>query len=314
MTATGPDTGLDVVTGAFGNTGRAIAGLLLGSGRRVRALTDHPPPPSEAGRVPIEVAPYRFDEPGHLVHAFEGVTTFYNTFWMRTGDGSAYDTAVARSEALITAAGQAGVRRIVHLSVAHSSVTSPYPYFRAKGLVERHLGTSPAAAAIVRPALVFGGDAVLLNNLAWVLRRAPLFAVAGDGSYLVRAVHVDDVARLCVDAGGRESAEAVDAVGPERLTFLELVTTLRDLVAGRARIVRLPAGVVLAASKVLGAVLRDDLLTADELRSTMEGLADTEGPATGTVALTAWLREHADELGRGYVNERGRRRPPTARA
>ena len=47
-----------------------------------------------------------------------------------------------------------------------------------------------------------------------------------------------------------------------------------------------------AAARVLGLALRDVLLTADEYRAMAAGLADTDGPATGSTALSAWLAEH----------------------
>ena len=222
---------------------------------------------------------------------------------MRTGDESVYATAVARSRALVDAAASARVERIVHLSVAHPSLDSPYPYFRGKAEVEEAVRGCGVPVAILRPALIFGGDAALLNNLAWILRRAPVFGIAGDGTYRVRPVHVDDVADWCVAAGGRRGVEAADAVGPERLTFLELVTHLRDALGSRTRLVRMPARLVLASSRVLGLVVRDELLSRDELESTMDGLADSDAPAIGQIALTDWLREHAAELGRTYRNE-----------
>lgn len=241
--------------------------------------------------------------------AFEGVTTFVNTYWMRTGDDrGGYDLAVERCGELIGAAERAGVERIVHLSVAHPHLESPYPYFRAKARVEERLREGSAPAAIVRPTLVFGGDSVLLNNLAFLLRRVPLFAVAGSGRYRVRPVHVDDIARICVDAAGRRDEEVIDAVGPDRPTYRELVHQVRDAVGSSARIVRAPTPAVLAASRVLGAVLRDDLVDRDELVSTMEGLADTDGPSTGQESLAVWLRRNGRTLGRSYVNERASRR------
>lgn len=299
---------LDLVTGAFGNTGGAITALLHDRGRRVRTLTDHPP----ALRAAVEAQPLAFDDPAALAASFDGIDTFYDTYWMRTGDEAGYDTAVRRCELLIEAAARAGVRRIVQISVAHPSIDSPYPYFRGKARVEEALRRCGVPGAVVRPALIFGGDSVLLNNLAWVLRRSPVFAVAGDGSYRVRPVHVDDVARLCVEAGSRDDESTVDAVGPERPTYLQLVTQVRDAVGARARVVRLSPRLVLPASKAMGALLRDELLTRDELVSTMEGLADTDGPATGTISLSGWLGEHGPALGRAYVNERKRRRPTPA--
>ncbi len=297
---------VDLVTGAFGNVGRAIAERLRSDGRQVRTLTNHPPPEPQD----IDVRPLAFDDPDQLTAAFDGVTTFYNTFWMRLGDESGYSNAVRRSLELIGAAERAGVERIVHLSVVKPSLDSPYAYFRGKAQVEEALRRTDRPVAVVRPALMFGGDSTLLTNLAWLLRRMPVFAVPGDGSYRVRPVHVDDVAELCVTAGTSDAAErftVTDAVGPERPTFLELVTTVRDSVGGRARIVKMPPKLVLPAAKALGLALRDDLLNRDELLSTMEGLADSDAPATGTRAVSDWIAEHAATLGKHRVNERARR-------
>ncbi len=288
---------LDLVTGAFGNTGAAIAERLRQRGRQVRTLTNHPPgdPPEW-----IDVRPFA-DRADDLAPSFEGVSTFYNTFWMRTGDDrGAYDAAVARSLALIEAAERAGVQRIVHLSVIKPSLDSPFPYFRAKAQVEEALASSGVEASIVRPALIFGGRSPLLNNLAWILRRAPIFGIAGDGRYRVRPVHLDDVADLCVGAGERSDTTTIDAVGPERPTYEELVRLVRDAVGSRSRLVHLPANVVLGASKVLGTVVRDQLLTREELISTMQGIADSDEPASGRIGVSDWVREHAGQLGRRY--------------
>ncbi len=291
---------VDLVTGAFGNTGAPIAERLLAAGHEVRTLTNHP------GDDPrITCLPYAFGNAAQLAASFAGVTTLYNTYWQRTGDEHGrFETAVDRCTQLIAAAEAAGVERIVHLSVIKPALDSPYPYFRGKAQVEARLAASSVPGAVVRPALIFGGDAALLNSLAYLLRRAPVFAVAGDGAYRVRPVHVDDVADLCVAAGAARDRTTVEAIGPERPTFLELVTALRTAIGSRTRIVRAPPRAVLAAGRVIGALLREQLLTRDELVSTMEGFADADGPATGPTRFSDWLATHAGELGR--VRPRGR--------
>lgn len=294
--------GVDLVTGAYGNTGRGIAERLRAAGRRVRTLTNHPDPSDNE----TEVFPYAFD--GGLDAAFEGVDTFYNTYWARTGGPDGFDALVERSAAMFAAARRAGVRRIVHMSVANPSLDSPYAYFRAKARVEEALRANGVPAAIVRPALIFGGATVLLDNLAWVLRRSPMFGVAAGGGFRVRPVHADDVARLCVELGGRSDEVTVDAVGPERPTFKEMIVQVRDAAGARCLLVPMPARLVLAASKPIGWVVRDDLLTSDELLSTVDGLADTDGEATGRIALSEWLRANGATLGRRYRSERLSRR------
>lgn len=297
--ATATGDGLDLVTGAFGNVGAAITARLRTGGRRVRTLTSQADP----GVDGIEVRPFDFDDPTRLAGAFDGVDTFYNTYWKRTGwkqpgGRSPFGPAVERSAALLRAAEAAGVRRIVHLSVANADLGPQYPYFRAKAEVESLLRSGMTPYAVIRPALIFGGRAPMLDQLAKVLRRSPLFAIAGDGNYRVRPVHVDDVARLCVESDAALGADPIDAVGPERPTFEEFVRAVRAAVGARTGLIHLPPRAVLGAARLLGTVARDDLLTRDELMSTIEGLADTDGPATGRVSFTSWLAEHGTGLGR----------------
>jgi uncharacterized protein YbjT (DUF2867 family) len=309
------DTGLDVVTGAFSYSGRAIAGELLAAGRQVRTLTGHP----ERGRggPRFEVRPLDFDRPAELARSLEGATTLYNTYWVRFARGGMdHGVAVENSRTLFRAAAHAGVRKIVHLSILHPSAASPYPYFKGKALVERALCESGVPYAVLRPSVLFDENCVLLNNIAWLVRRLPVFAIGGSGSYRVRPIHTSDLAALALVAARWEEDRVVDAVGPERPTFVELVRQIRRAVGGRALLVRVPGPLLVGCARLLGVGLRDVLLTRDEYRSMAEGLADSEAEATGSVKLSEWLLESGRDLGSRYANEldlhfggQARRRP-----
>jgi uncharacterized protein YbjT (DUF2867 family) len=293
---------LDVVTGAFSYSGSAIARELLASGRRVRTLTGHPQRAPAA--TPIDVRLLSFTDRAELTESLAGAHTLYNTYWLRfANSGRDHEHAVANSRTLFEAAAAAGVSRIVHVSITHPSTDSPYPYFRGKAEVERILAEVGVAHAIVRPAILFGGDGVLVNNVAWLLRHLPIFALGGRGDYRVRGIHVDDLARLCVELGRRRDDVVVDAVGPQSVTFRELVEVVRAAVGSRAVIVPVPARLLPVLSAALGLVLRDTLLSRDEYRAMADGLADSDAPATGQVVLTDWVAENADQLGRSYANE-----------
>lgn len=297
-----PDNALDVVTGAFSYSGAAIARELLAAGRRVRTITGHPR--RAPGDTPIEVRSLDFGDPAKLAESLAGAHTLYNTYWVRFARGQVdHHRAVANSRALFRAAREAGVRRIVHVSITHPDLSSPYSYFRGKAEVEQALAEEGISHAVLRPAILFGGDGVLLNNIAWLLRRIPVFAVGGTGSYRIRPIHVDDLARLCLAAGSSTSTYTVDAVGPERPTFFELVCLIRDSIGSHARVLRVPGAVVPAVASLIGWALRDTLLTRDEYYAMAEGLADTDGPAMGEIAVTRWVAEHGDTLGRRYANE-----------
>ncbi len=296
------DTGLDVVTGAFSYSGAAVASALQAAGRGVRTLTGHP------GRAPagtaLDVRPLDFDDPIGLVASLTGATTLYNTYWVRFARRRVdHEGAVANSRALFQAAKRAGVQRIVHVSITHPSIDSPFPYFRGKAFAERALAETGVSYAIVRPAILFGGDGVLVNNIAWLLRRLPVFAIGGRGDYRIRGIHVDDLARLCVAKAGEAPDSVTDAVGPERPTFTELVRSIRTAVGSRTRLVHVPGATVPLLARGLGLALHDVLLTAEEYKAMAAGLADTEGPATGSTALSTWLAAQGGTLGLRYANE-----------
>jgi NADH dehydrogenase len=299
------DSGVDLVTGAFSYSGRAIADALLASGRNVRTLTGHPDR-ADASSI-IDVRPLDFDDLIGLERSLDGVTTLYNTYWVRFArNGIDHALAVENSRLLFLAAARAGVQRIVHVSITNPSVTSPLPYFRGKAMVERALAESGVSYAVLRPAILFGGAGVLLNNIAWLLRHAPVFAIGGRGDYRIRAIHVDDLARLALSKASERTSSITDAVGPERPTFTELVHQIRSAVESRSVVVHVPGPLLIVCARALGVALRDVLLTADEYHAMAAGLADVDGPATGSTSLSAWLEANAATLGLAYANELSR--------
>ena len=297
---------ISVVTGAFGYTGRYIAQRLLDSGATVRTLTRNPATASPFGDR-VERHPLDFDNPGRLTESLRGAATLYNTYWIRFARGPVnHDTAVHNTRNLIDAAVAAGVRRIVHVSITSADAASPLPYFRGKGLVEEHIRNSGLAHSIIRPTVIFGRQDILINNIAWFLRRFPVFPVAGRGDYPLQPVYVDDVARLGVESAAAECNMTIDAVGPETFTFRELLEEVRRITGGRARLLHAPPSLTYAAASLMGLLLRDVVLTRDEIDGLMAGRLVSADPPTGTTQLTDWMRQHRDTLGRRYASELAR--------
>jgi len=295
---------LDVVTGAFSYTGRHIAEALLARGRRVRTLTRRPAPSHAlAGRV--DVAPLAFDD--SLVESLRGANTLYNTYWVRFERGqTTFARAVENTGTLFRAARAAGVRRVVHISVANPDASSPFPYFRGKARTEEALRESGLSFAIVRPTLVYGPEDILVNNIAWGLRHVPLFLIAGDGRYEVQPVSVRDTASICVEAGARDDDEALDAAGPERCAFEDFVRLIGRAVGGRARIRHSSLAVALGVGRVAGFALRDVLVTRDELDALMAGLLVSHETPLGVERFDTWVAENGHLLGRRYMSELAR--------
>jgi len=300
----GGGTETDLVTGAFSYSGSRIAELLIDSGREVRTLTNHPDREHPL-RARVRSSPYRFEDPVALARSLEGVTTLYNTYWVRFERGrTTFAEAVANSRTLFQAARRAGVARIVHVSIANPSIDSPLPYYRGKALVEQALATAGVPFAIVRPTFFFGGGRdILANNIAWILRRTPLFVVPGDGRYLVQPIHVDDLARICLQAAQGRTDVIMDAAGPDTMSFDQLVRAIRHAVGGHTPILHAPPAAMAALAHALGFVVRDVVLTADEIRGLTAGLLASHQPALGRISFIRWLEENGPTLGVSYANE-----------
>jgi NADH dehydrogenase len=292
---------VDVVTGAFSFTGRYIAARLLEQSREVRTLTRRPLSESPFGDR-IEAFPPDSD-PAPL----RGVDTLYNTYWIRFPDrGTTFADAVRRSVALFEAAQAAGVRRVVQLSVANADPDSPYAYFRGKAAVDSALAASGLSYAVVRPTLVFGDGEILLNNVAWILRRFPLFLLPGAGCR-IQPIAAQDVADLCVEVGAGDENVVLDAAGPDVFAFEELVRLIRDAVGSRAAVARGGPRTALALTRLLGAITHQTVLTRDELGALRNDLLTSTEPPRGQRRLADWLGTRGHKLGAVFAS--GERRP-----
>ena len=292
-----------VVTGAFSFTGSAVARSLLRRGFGVRTLTNRREAVNDPGGD-IEVYPLQFSNPARLVEAMRGAGLFVNTYWVRYPYvGVSFDDAVANTAVLLRAAVEAGVRRIVHVSVSNPSPEAPLGYYRGKAQAEALLRSLGVSHAIVRPTLVVGANDILVNNIAWFLRRFPLFAMPGSGRYRLQPVTLTDVGEIVAEAALSGDDMTVDAAGPDVLTFEQLVRAIAGAIGRRAGIVHLPTAVALALIRLVGLARGEVILSREELAGLMSELLVSHEPARGKESVLAWLAEHGPELGRTYASE-----------
>ncbi len=296
------------VTGAFGYSGRYIAGRLLGRGDEVIALTNSVRRQSPFGEK-VRPCPFHFDEPERLVETLRGIEVLVNTYWVRFDYKTfSHADAVRNTLTMFECARQAGVRRVVHVSITNPSKDSDLGYFRGKAELEEALMRSGLQYAIVRPAVLFGGEDILINNIAWLLRRFPMFGVFGDGRYKLQPIHVADLAELAERETGREENAVIEAIGPETFEYRQLVSTLGEIIGKRRPVVSVPPWLGYLAGKGIGMLKNDVVLTRDEITGLMRNLLHVDAPPAGETKLTDWARENAETLGTRYASELARRR------
>ena len=292
-----------VITGAFSYTGKYATRLLLARRYRIRTLTYHPERENPFGEK-VQVFPYTFEHPERLIEALRGASALINTYWVRFPHGKiTFAGAVQNTRTLIAAAKDAGVRHIVHVSIANPSLHSPLAYYSGKAQLERAVAESGLAYTILRPTVIFGLEDILINNIAWFVRHSPVFAIPGDGRYRIRPIFVEDMARLLADALEQGENAVRDAVGPETYTFEQLVSQIAAQLQRRIRLVHVPMPAAYLATRVAGWLVRDVVLAWEEYKCLMAGLLAPEGRSTGETCLSQWLAANREFVGKRYASE-----------
>ncbi|SDC72819.1 Uncharacterized conserved protein YbjT, contains NAD(P)-binding and DUF2867 domains [Massilia sp. PDC64] len=211
-----------LVTGATGNVGRHVVDQLVQRGAPVRALVRNP----AKADFPAGVDVHQGDllDVDALRRAFDGVSTLFLL------------NAVVPDEftqALVTlnVAREAGVQRVVYLSVIHSDVYVNVPHFAGKFGVERMIEQMGFAATILRPAYFIDND-VTIKDVVLGYGVYPM-PVGGKGLAMVDARDIAEVAAIELvrrhDAAAPLPLERINVVGPDTLTGSSIAAIWSDV-------------------------------------------------------------------------------------
>lgn len=295
------------VTGAFGFTGKYIATELINRGREVITLTRSIERKNAFGNK-IEAYAHEFEESGKLVEILSNVEVLYNTYWVRFNyKNFNFKDAILKNEILFKCAREAGVRRVIHVSVTNASLDSDLEYFRGKAECERMLKEGGLSYAIVRPAIIFGKEDILINNIAWMIRKLPVIGVFGDGQYKLQPIYVKDLAKFAVAIADSNENVTVDAIGPETFTFRRLLETMQKIMGTKKPIVSISPAIGYWSLKILGKLVGDVILTKEEIKGLMDDLLHVNSDPVGKIKLTDWLNKNRDSIGMRYAPEIKRR-------
>lgn len=295
------------VTGAFGYSGYYIARESLANGHEVLTLTNSSNRPNPFGNR-IRTAPFHFDHPELLVESLKGVEVLINTYWVRFNHKLfTHAEAVANTRVLFGAAKTAGVRRIVHVSITNPDIRSSLPYFKGKAELEKHLQSLGLSYCILRPAVLFGKEDVLINNIAWALRHLPVYGIFGKGDYQLQPIYVNDLAKAVVEKAAQSQSQVVEAIGPETFAYCDLVKTIASALGVKRAIVSVPPTLGYWSCRLIGMLVNDVIITRDEIRGLMENRLYVNAQALGEIKLSEWVAQNKSTLGRYYTSEMRRR-------
>jgi uncharacterized protein YbjT (DUF2867 family) len=290
------------VTGAFSYTGKYITKRLLAREEEVITLTNHPNRPDPFNGK-VKAYPLDFDEAG-MTRSLQGVEVLVNTYWVRFDKGkNTQPRAVENTRKLVNAAKAAGVKRIVHISIANPSANSHLPYYWGKAANEKAIMDSGLAYAILRPTVLIGKEDILINNIAYLLRRFPIFFIPGDGSYGIQPVYIEDLADLAVEGVYSKENYVIDAVGPDIYTFKELVEMIGKKIGAKRPLISIPPRLALLAAQFLSLFVKDVILTPEEVDGLMANLLVSKEPAHARTLFKDWLEANKNTVGMKYASE-----------
>jgi uncharacterized protein YbjT (DUF2867 family) len=236
---------LVLVAGSTGSLGGKICDLLLLQHRRVRALVRPTSDPAKVERLRAlgaEVVVGDIEQPETLNGAVAGATyvvTTASTFPVDQRPNAIDIVERGGTCNLVDAAGAAGVRRFVHVSLLEAPKT--YPHQQAKLAAEAHLKASGTEYAIVKPGLFAD---VWFSPIMGFDVAGGTVQVYGDGTALHSWICSADVAAFVVwalDAADARNA-AIELGGPDRLSQLDIVEFHEELLGTRLERRFLPAG------------------------------------------------------------------------
>jgi len=297
-----------VVTGAFGYSGKYITSMLLDKGINVKTITNSVNRFNPFGKK-VEAFPFNFDHKQKLIETLRGVDVLYNTYWVRFNHKLfKHADAVANTIILFEAAKEAGVKKIVHVSITNPDKNSHLEYFSGKGVLEEALINLGISYSILRPTVIFGKEDILINNIAWMIRKFPFFGVFGKGEYRLQPIYVEDLAELAISEGQSMENKIIDAIGPETFTYRELVAKIAELIGKKRKIISLSHGMGYFLGWIVSKIVGDVLITKEEIDGLTADLLYTESKPAGKTKLTDWIKENSNSLGKVYANELKRRK------
>lgn len=300
------------ITGALGFTGKYITKQLIEKGHIVQTLTNSPERPNPFGDK-LRIFPLDFNNEEGLVNSLKGTNILYVTYWVRFAYKSKdlvffHSQGEENTKKLFDAAKKAGVGKIVYISISNPDENSPYEYFYRKARIEKYLINSGVPYAILRPCILFGNEDILFNNIAWAIRKFPLFPVFKEKECKIQPIFVEDLAALAIESAQKKENILMDACGPEIFHYRDLAKTIRKILNKKCLIFTLPRSWIYSAGKIISMITSDQILTRDEINALCDGLLYSRNPPLAPKRFTKWLNENRKTFGTRYANETKRRR------
>src|SRR5438552_3071739 len=268
---------LVALTGGTGFVGRHVAASLVARGHNVRVLARDPARARLLSDQNVDVVAGGLADRAPLDRLARGADVLIHLVGIIVEQGAQTFTAVhvGGTQALLSAAREAGVRRFVHMSaVGARDDPGATRYHRTKQQAEQLVRDSGLSHAIFRPSIISGPESAPIRTLARLHRWSPVVPVFGDGRFPTQPVWAEDVALAFALAAEQSALAGVfELGGPQVLTYEEFLLAIGRAARRPRPLVHVPLGLARAAAAALGLLGAAAPLTGDQLQMLVEGSA-----------------------------------------
>jgi len=215
-----------IVTGANGQIGRALLGRLWDTSAETYAVT------RAAGSLrasKVFTSPLDSERVQKAIHQSDVVVHLAGSLWPKTSN-TYYGANVATTAALIKAARDSNVKRIIFLSSVDAREDSSNEYLKTKGQAETLLRLTGIPTVVFRCTHIIGGPD-LPGTTARALQSTdgePV-KVLGSGQQIVAPVFVNDVVSAILMAIDKGRSGTYELSGPDRMTMDDLVRMVNQI-------------------------------------------------------------------------------------
>ena len=159
-----------------------------------------------------------------------------------------------------------GLKHFVHLSALGINEAKNSNYAKSKLLGENEVLNNFPLATILRPSVVYSVDDNFTTNFMTLLNRLPFFPLYYNGDTKFMPIHCSDLTDIIFHIISKNiHPKIIECVGPEIITFKEILKKLLTLINKKRILVPFPLPIAeLSAS--LFEVMPKPILTRDQLR------------------------------------------------
>jgi uncharacterized protein YbjT (DUF2867 family) len=278
------------MTGATGYVGGHVIEQLLRRDHELRALVRSPQRAGWLRERGVAIVAGDLEDQAALRSLMEGADAAIHLVGiiLEIGRQTFERIHVAGTRAVVGAAREAGVGRLLHMSALGARPDAgATAYHRTKAAAEQLIRESGISHVVMRPSLIAARGNEALRTVIRMLRFSPVVPVIGSGLYRLQPVAAEDVAEAFAAALDQPGIQGTFEIGgPEALTWHEILDALEAALGVRRRRVTAPVAMVRFSAHA-GMVLPElNPITPDQLQMLLEGSTTDSGALAGVFGIT----------------------------